>query len=74
MTLELECIIVDASRSREEVCENAITELKNRKIWPDDKPSSYKCINISIIKINDITTINVEQSSAICSHYDARLS
>ena len=29
-----EWIIVDASGSREEVCEKAITELKNRKIWP----------------------------------------
>ena len=39
-----ECIIVDASRSIEQVCENTITELKNRKIWPDDNIQSTDCI------------------------------
>jgi thymidylate kinase len=31
-----DCIIIDASKSREEVCENVIQELRNRKILSDD--------------------------------------
>ena len=37
------CIIIDASKSREEVCENAVTELKIRKIWPEDNLYHANC-------------------------------
>ena len=30
------CIVIDASKSREEVCENVIKELQNRKILPEN--------------------------------------
>ena len=38
------CIIIDASRSKEEVCENAVTELEIRKIWPEDNLQSTRSI------------------------------
>ena len=30
------CIVIDASKSREEVCEDAISEMKKLKILPDN--------------------------------------